>query len=83
MCISVPRFFTKAAQIVRLWRNEFLRVICDRLNNEEDQIMMAKNMYLQLEKTFPKKASTREPGEEEDDESSEVLDDDPKVIVLL
>lgn len=29
-----PNFFTETKELVRVWRNEFCRVICDRLINE-------------------------------------------------
>ncbi|CAH1165598.1 unnamed protein product [Phyllotreta striolata] len=65
MCVTVPKFYTRTAQIVRLWRNEFLRVICDRLNNEEDLNVMTQNIFEQIDKTFSKK--TRD---EDDDDVS-------------
>ncbi|XP_076299453.1 dynein axonemal heavy chain 10-like [Lasioglossum baleicum] len=38
---SHPTYFPKTTQIVRLWRNEFNRVICDRLINEGDATLVA------------------------------------------
>lgn len=32
---SHPNYLPKVTQIVRLWRNEFARIICDRLINED------------------------------------------------
>uniref|UniRef100_A0A6P7FV51 Dynein heavy chain 10, axonemal-like n=1 Tax=Diabrotica virgifera virgifera TaxID=50390 RepID=A0A6P7FV51_DIAVI len=55
ICLSVPNLYTKQAYIVRLWRNEFLRVICDRLINQEDQNLMTKHVLMELENAFPKK----------------------------
>ncbi|XP_026670097.1 dynein heavy chain 10, axonemal [Ceratina calcarata] len=34
---SHPDYLSTVKQIIRLWRNEFIRVICDRLINEEDE----------------------------------------------
>ncbi|XP_056647538.1 dynein axonemal heavy chain 10 [Diorhabda sublineata] len=55
MCKSVPKLYTKVPFIVRLWRNEFIRVICDRLINQEDRNFMARNIFIELDKAFPKK----------------------------
>ncbi|XP_071441594.1 dynein axonemal heavy chain 10 [Hetaerina americana] len=35
ICLSTPAHFVTAEQVVRLWRNEFTRNICDRLINHE------------------------------------------------
>lgn len=40
-------------QIVRVWRNEFTRVICDRLISVEDQTLMRNHMIKMLTKCFP------------------------------
>lgn len=53
LCFTTPKFFTTLPQIVRVWRNEFTRVICDRLNNEEDQDFLTKNIIMQLQDFFP------------------------------
>lgn len=34
MLLIEPNFFTVPKQLLRVWRNEFTRVFCDRLNNE-------------------------------------------------
>ncbi|XP_066582837.1 dynein axonemal heavy chain 10 [Prorops nasuta] len=40
MLQSEPEDFSTAKQFLRLWRNEFTRVICDRLINEEDSTLL-------------------------------------------
>lgn len=35
---SHPDYLPTVKQIVRLWRNEFIRIICDRLINENASI---------------------------------------------
>ncbi|CAH2003821.1 unnamed protein product, partial [Acanthoscelides obtectus] len=55
MCATDPKFFQTLPQIVRVWRNEFMRVMCDRLINTEDQTLMYNSLLVQLERTFPKK----------------------------
>ncbi|XP_028981786.1 dynein heavy chain 10, axonemal [Diachasma alloeum] len=37
---SAPEYFPTVQQFARLWRNEFTRVICDRLINDEDQALV-------------------------------------------
>lgn len=34
MCLIHPNFFKHPKELVRVWRNEFVRVICDRLISE-------------------------------------------------
>lgn len=48
LCLSTPAFFPSVKQFVRLWRNEFTRVICDRLINEQDQNLMNTHIKNQL-----------------------------------
>ena len=45
--------FQDPKQLVRVWRNEFLRVFCDRLNSKEDIDLMNKNLKVELLKCFP------------------------------
>jgi dynein heavy chain len=40
---TVDKFTTKNS-IIRLWRNECLRVFCDRLINEEDRIVVGEKL---------------------------------------
>lgn len=37
LCLTTPDRFTKPEHFVRVWRNECLRVICDRLISEQDK----------------------------------------------
>lgn len=53
MCQTVPKLYTTLNQIVRVWRNEFLRVICDRLINVEDQLLMRDNLLNEIDLMFP------------------------------
>lgn len=53
LCKTTAKFFFAVHQIVRVWRNEFTRVICDRLINEEDQNYMTEQIRLQIEKWYP------------------------------
>ncbi|GFO07645.1 dynein heavy chain 10, axonemal [Plakobranchus ocellatus] len=40
LCLSTPDRFSTVDQFLRLWRNECLRVICDRLITEEDKLLV-------------------------------------------
>lgn len=53
MCQVEKTFFQTQVHIVRVWRNEFLRVICDRLINTADQNLMREKIYRQVEHCFP------------------------------
>lgn len=53
LCQLVPQFYTTLPQMVRVWRNEFTRVICDRLISVEDQDLMKNNISEQIEQYFP------------------------------
>lgn len=44
MCITIAEVITCEADVIRLWRNEFDRVISDRFVNEEDIIWFHKNL---------------------------------------
>lgn len=55
MCKADPKFFTQQHHIVRMWRNEFTRVMCDRLINVDDQTLMRNHLVKQLAKYFPPK----------------------------
>lgn len=54
LCKTTPKYFFVVHQIVRVWRNEFVRVICDRLINTEDQEFMRGHIHAQIEEYFPK-----------------------------
>lgn len=45
-------FFQTSSQFVRVWRNEFTRVICDRLINADDQTMMRNKIMAQIKSHF-------------------------------
>ncbi|XP_076621651.1 dynein heavy chain at 89D [Colletes latitarsis] len=46
---SHPDYLPTVKQIVRLWRNEFTRVICDRLINEEDENLVNERIKEKIE----------------------------------
>ncbi|KAJ8934457.1 hypothetical protein NQ314_013332 [Rhamnusium bicolor] len=68
LCVTTPQFFTTLTQMVRVWRNEFTRVICDRLINTDDQTLMATHMLAQLNQYFPKKQPVVKEEQNPDDE---------------
>lgn len=45
---SHPDYLSTVKQIVRLWRNEFTRIICDRLINETVSVDKHENLQLCL-----------------------------------
>ncbi|KAJ8924399.1 hypothetical protein NQ315_007195, partial [Exocentrus adspersus] len=47
LCNTTPQFFKTVPQMVRVWRNEFTRVISDRLINNEDQIFMTNHVQVE------------------------------------
>ncbi|XP_055846772.1 dynein axonemal heavy chain 10 isoform X2 [Episyrphus balteatus] len=47
-----PNFFNQAREIVRVWRNEFSRSICDRLISENDINLMKKHIETEIIQTF-------------------------------
>ncbi|KAK0163654.1 hypothetical protein PV327_007315 [Microctonus hyperodae] len=49
---STPNYFSSIYQIVRLWRNEITRVICDRLINDDDQTLIHQHLELQIKSTW-------------------------------
>ncbi|XP_022902554.2 dynein axonemal heavy chain 10 [Onthophagus taurus] len=78
MCQSVPKFYDTKHQIVRLWRNEFSRVVCDRLISAEDNELMRNHIIDELSQVY---GSTQAPaaagpppkpaGDDDDDEESQ------------
>lgn len=50
---SHPNLYKFKHQMVRLWRNEFVRVMCDRLISKEDQEMMRTHIFNTIGKYFP------------------------------
>ncbi|GFR93516.1 dynein heavy chain 10, axonemal, partial [Elysia marginata] len=53
LCLSTPDRFNMVDQFLRLWRNECLRVICDRLISEEDKLLVQDYISHLLKETFP------------------------------
>ncbi|KAF7265371.1 hypothetical protein GWI33_021219 [Rhynchophorus ferrugineus] len=68
LCQLTTKFFTSLHQLVRVWRNEFLRVFGDRLINAEDQKLVRNEMIEQIKKTFPKIEKNVEAPTVEDDD---------------
>ncbi len=50
LVLTTPERFQSVSQIIRVWRNEAMRVICDRLISEEDKIIV--HVILTLVKIF-------------------------------
>ncbi|XP_055618804.1 dynein axonemal heavy chain 10 isoform X2 [Toxorhynchites rutilus septentrionalis] len=48
-----PTYFKEVRHLVRVWRNEFHRVICDRLINTQDQDLMAQHIAEEINTKFP------------------------------
>uniref|UniRef100_A0A336KTI1 CSON011058 protein n=1 Tax=Culicoides sonorensis TaxID=179676 RepID=A0A336KTI1_CULSO len=47
-----PIFFKEVRQLVRVWRNEFSRVICDRLVTADDQRLLYDLIYSEIKENF-------------------------------
>ncbi|CAG9821168.1 unnamed protein product [Phaedon cochleariae] len=77
MCITTPQFFQTLPQLVRVWRNEFMRVICDRLISLEDQTFMSAHIIDQLNKAFPKKEIKVKEKPNVDDDDYVFMPDEP------
>lgn len=60
MCQTVPSLYKTLPQIIRVWRNEFVRVICDRLICAEDQRLMHDHIAHQVDETFPSDITVEE-----------------------
>jgi dynein heavy chain len=52
MMLLSPKIFQEPKQLVRAWRNEFLRVFSDRLNTYDDIELMGKHMAEEINKHF-------------------------------
>ncbi|XP_053669700.1 dynein axonemal heavy chain 10 [Anopheles nili] len=48
-----PNYFKETRHLVRVWRNEFSRVICDRLISEPDQQFMEQQISDHIMEQFP------------------------------
>ncbi|CAH0724307.1 unnamed protein product, partial [Brenthis ino] len=53
LCLTHPNFFSEKRSVVRCWRNEFTRVICDRLINVQDNELMRGHIQEHVAKYFP------------------------------
>ncbi|XP_050527907.1 dynein axonemal heavy chain 10 [Daktulosphaira vitifoliae] len=53
LLLTSPIIFNNIYYFIRVWRNEFSRVICDRLNNLTDQDLMTKRIREALEQFYP------------------------------
>uniref|UniRef100_UPI00398F6830 dynein axonemal heavy chain 10 isoform X2 n=1 Tax=Pristiophorus japonicus TaxID=55135 RepID=UPI00398F6830 len=53
LVLATPERFQTVAQMVRLWRNECLRVFHDRLINEEDKKLVQDQITKLIEQHFP------------------------------
>ncbi|XP_069789574.1 dynein axonemal heavy chain 10 isoform X2 [Narcine bancroftii] len=63
LVLATPDRFQTVAQMVRLWRNECLRVFHDRLINEADKMLVQGNINQIIEEHFPNifEQATRDP----------------------
>jgi dynein heavy chain len=52
MCCSTPEYFQDSKQIIRLWRNEALRVFSDRLVNDTDRELVLRMISKLVLKNF-------------------------------
>lgn len=52
LLLADPAVFVEQRQLVRVWRNEFTRVICDRLNGDADIGLMRAHMQAAIRETF-------------------------------
>ncbi|XP_063540762.1 dynein axonemal heavy chain 10 [Cydia strobilella] len=53
LLLTHPNYFSEKRAMVRCWRNEFTRVICDRLINMQDNELMRTHMKEHIVKYFP------------------------------
>ncbi|CAB3257120.1 unnamed protein product [Arctia plantaginis] len=53
LCLTHPNYFSDKRCVVRCWRNEFTRVICDRLISVQDNELMRSHIREQTVKYFP------------------------------
>ncbi|XP_050294970.1 dynein axonemal heavy chain 10 [Anthonomus grandis grandis] len=77
LCKITPKFFQTLPQIVRVWRNEFTRVFCDRLINTEDQKYVRNELVEQIKKYFPKVTKAETPKTDVDDDDFQFEPDAP------
>ncbi|KAJ2948630.1 hypothetical protein O0L34_g7885 [Tuta absoluta] len=53
LCLIHPNFFSDLRAVVRCWRNEFTRVICDRLISVADNELMLEHIHTHVVQYFP------------------------------
>ncbi|KAL1116904.1 hypothetical protein AAG570_005373 [Ranatra chinensis] len=53
LLLTAPAHYQQPQLFVKVWRNEFTRVICDRLINDADQKLMSDNMLNAMLAYFP------------------------------
>ncbi|XP_050426983.1 dynein axonemal heavy chain 10-like [Adelges cooleyi] len=53
MLLTSPVIFKNLSDFIRVWRNEFTRVICDRLNSVNDQELMTTRITEVLDTYYP------------------------------
>ncbi|XP_049816413.1 dynein axonemal heavy chain 10 [Schistocerca nitens] len=58
LCLTSASYFKSPELFVRVWRNEFQRVICDRLICDEDKTVIAEHISAGLKRYFPDYAQT-------------------------
>ncbi|XP_066140827.1 dynein axonemal heavy chain 10 [Euwallacea fornicatus] len=89
LCKITPKFFTALHQIVRVWRNEFVRVFCDRLISVEDQQLVRNELVEQLKKYFPKPTKVSPPTPDDEnpvlvhDEETEMEEEEEEEVDVL
>ncbi|KAL5017096.1 hypothetical protein ScPMuIL_006685 [Solemya velum] len=52
LCLTTTDRYTKVDQFLRVWRNECMRVICDRLINDHDKELVLKCLQALLEENY-------------------------------
>uniref|UniRef100_A0A8D8RUJ9 Dynein heavy chain 10, axonemal n=2 Tax=Cacopsylla melanoneura TaxID=428564 RepID=A0A8D8RUJ9_9HEMI len=53
-----PKLFNTVGTVLRAWRNEFERAVCNRLHTQEDQLLMNGHITEALTKWFPGHVNT-------------------------
>ncbi|XP_064550918.1 dynein axonemal heavy chain 10 [Drosophila montana] len=53
MLLIKPEHFKGLREFIRVWRNEFTRIICDRLITQTDIFNVRRNLALEVEERFP------------------------------
>ncbi|CAK1584360.1 unnamed protein product [Parnassius mnemosyne] len=53
LCLVHPKLFTDKRSVLRCWRNEFTRVVCDRLITTHDNELMREHIQEHIVRYFP------------------------------